>query len=99
MIDKSKLEDQFIIRTCYWFVAANKPIILLLFTAGPVNVTDAKGNANVGAILLCFYPGQGTGEALRRIMAVADDGSVVSPAARMPYTWPASLEQVTSSIK
>jgi len=65
-----------------------------LFTAGPVNISDAKNNTNVGAILLCFYPGQGAGEAIRRVLAVAEDGTVVSPAARLPYTWPASLIQV-----
>ena len=73
---------------------AKKPIIVLLFTAGPVNMSDAKYNANVGAIILCFYPGQGAGEALRRVLAVAADGTVVSPAARLPFTWPASLAQV-----
>jgi len=73
--------------------AAKKPIILLLFTAGPVNVSDAKNETNVGAIMLCFYPGQGAGEALRRVLAVAADGTVVSPAARLPYTWPESLLQ------
>ena len=74
-------------------VVAKKPIIVLLFTAGPVNVSEAKYNANVGAIILCFYPGQGAGEALRRVL-VAADGTVVSPAARLPFTWPATLAQV-----
>ena len=69
-------------------------MILLLFTAGPVNISDAKNDSNVGAILLCFYPGQAAGEALRRVLAAATDGTVVSPAARLPYTWPASLVQV-----
>jgi len=73
---------------------AKKPVILLLFTAGPVNVSDAKNNANVGAILLCFYPGQSAGDALLRVLAVGHNGTVVSPAARLPYTWPASLVQV-----
>ena len=73
---------------------AKKPVILLLFTAGPVNISDAKNQSNVGAILLCFYPGQGAGDALHRVLAVAEDGTVVSPAARLPYTWPASLVQV-----
>ena len=67
---------------------------MLLFTAGPVNISDAKNNADVGAVLLCFYPGQGAGDALRRVLAVAPDGTVVSPAARLPCTWPASLVQV-----
>ena len=79
---------------CCLYIAAKKPIIVLLFTAGPVNISDAKNNTNVGAILMCFYPGQGTGDALRQVLAVAAGGTVVSPAARLPYTWPASLVQV-----
>jgi len=73
---------------------AKKPIILLLFSAGPVNISEGKNNTNVGAILLCFYPGQGAGEALRRVLAVRADGTVVSPSARLPFTWPESLAQV-----
>jgi len=75
-------------------IVAKKPIILLLFTAGPVNISEAKDHPNVGVILLCFYPGQGAGDALRRVLAFSAGGTVVSPAARLPFTWPASLEQV-----
>lgn len=82
---------------CCVHIAAKKPVIVLLFTAGPVNISDAKNHTNVGAILLCFYPGQGTGDALRQVLAVTADGTVVSPAARLPYTWPASLVQVHCS--
>ena len=48
----------------------------------------------VGAIIQSFFPGQGAGEALRRVLARAPDGSVSSPAARLPYTWPMTLDQV-----
>lgn len=75
---------------------AKRPIILLLFSAGPLNISVAKNSPMVGAIVLCFFPGQGTGEALRRVLAVGSDGTVWSPAARLPYTWPMTIDQVTS---
>jgi len=65
-----------------------------MFSAGPLNISLAKSSPMVGAIILCFFPGQGAGEALRRVLAVASDGSVSSPAARLPYTWPMTLDQV-----
>lgn len=68
--------------------------MLLLFVAGPMDITLAKQSANVGAILQCFYPAQAAGESLLRVLAVSSTGQIVSPAARMPYTWPASLDQV-----
>ena len=73
---------------------AKKPIILLLFSAGPLNISLAKNSPMVGAIIQSFFPGQGAGEALRRVLARAPDGSVSSPAARLPYTWPMTLDQV-----
>lgn len=74
---------------------AKKPIILLLFSAGPLNISVAKSSDMVAAIVSCFFPGQGTGEALRRVLMADADGSVLSPAGRLPYTWPASLSQVS----
>jgi beta-glucosidase len=69
-----------------------------MFSAGPLNISAAKNSARVGAILLCFFPGQGTGEALRRVLAVGSDGTVLSPAARLPYTWPLTMDQVVTGL-
>ena len=68
--------------------------MLLLFTAGPVDISWAKSSEGVSAIMQCFFPAQGTGEALLRVMMVNGNGTVQSPAARSPYTWPASMNQV-----
>jgi hypothetical protein len=38
--------------------------VLLIFSAGPVNITWAEENDMVAAIFQCFYPAQATGEAL-----------------------------------
>ncbi|XP_046325808.1 beta-D-xylosidase 1-like [Haliotis rufescens] len=70
--------------------SANTPIVLLLFNAGPLNITMADANPQVAAILECFFPAQATGEALRRVLTMDGPGSV--PAARLPYTWPKSLD-------
>ncbi|XP_067676793.1 uncharacterized protein [Haliotis asinina] len=68
----------------------NTPIVLLMFNAGPLNITMADASPQIAAILECFFPAQATGEALRRVLTMDGPGSV--PAARLPYTWPRSLE-------
>lgn len=70
------------------------PVILLLFTAGPIDVSWAESNANVKAIFQCSFPGQAAGEAIRKILT-AD--SHASPAGRLPYTWYKTLNQVNQS--
>ncbi|KAH9492173.1 putative beta-D-xylosidase 7 [Bulinus truncatus] len=61
-------------------------VVLLLFNAGPLNVTFADESDQVGAILECFYPAQATGDALVNVLT-NKDGSY-SPAGRLPITWP-----------
>ncbi|XP_067676794.1 uncharacterized protein [Haliotis asinina] len=70
--------------------SGNTPIVLLMFNAGPLNITMADASPQVAAILECFFPAQATGEALRRVLTMDGPGSV--PAARLPYTWPRSLD-------
>ena len=62
-----------------------KPIVLIVFTAGPLDLSWAKDN--VAAIVQAFYPSAPTGDALASILY-----GVVSPAGRLPVTWPASLD-------
>ena len=62
-----------------------KPLVLVLFAAGPVDISWAK--EKVPSILLAFYPAQSTGEALASVLF----GSA-SPGGRLPATWPASLQ-------
>ncbi|XP_034975135.1 uncharacterized protein LOC118087022 [Zootoca vivipara] len=71
--------------------AAGRPVILLLFNAGPLDVSWAKAQDRVGAILACFYPAQVTGLALAKVLVGAKGAN---PAGRLPATWPAGMHQV-----
>lgn len=62
-----------------------KPVVLVLFAAGPVDISWAK--ENIPSILLAFYPAQSTGDALASVLF----GSA-SPGGRLPATWPSSLQ-------
>ena len=66
--------------------------MLLLFNAGPVNISFADQNQRVNAILECFFPAQAAGEALRHVLL--NDVKGASPAGRLPYTWPMMASQV-----
>ncbi|XP_027299621.1 uncharacterized protein [Anas platyrhynchos] len=71
--------------------AAGRPLILLLFNAGPLNVSWAQGHDGVGAILACFFPAQATGLAITKVL-LGEQGA--NPAGRLPATWPAGMHQV-----
>ncbi|XP_019615390.1 PREDICTED: probable beta-D-xylosidase 6 [Branchiostoma belcheri] len=71
--------------------ASSKPVVLLLFNAGPLDISWAKDNDAVKAIVECFLPAQATGEALRRMFLNENNAN---PAGRLPFTWPASMDQV-----
>lgn len=73
-------------------IASGAPVLLLLFNAGPLDVTWAKLNPTVGAILECYFPAQSAGVALYHTL-LATSGDAV-PAGRLPLTWPAYLKQV-----
>ncbi|XP_078703431.1 uncharacterized protein LOC144928628 [Branchiostoma floridae x Branchiostoma belcheri] len=71
--------------------ASSKPVVLLLFNAGPLDISWAKDNDAVKAIVECFLPAQATGEALRRMFLNENNAN---PAGRLPFTWPATMDQV-----
>ncbi|OCT92076.1 probable beta-D-xylosidase 5 [Xenopus laevis] len=71
--------------------AAGHPVILLLFNAGPLDVSWAKSSDGVHAILECFFPAQAAGIAIAKMLVGSDS---VSPAGRLPATWPSSMKQV-----
>ncbi|XP_077989175.1 uncharacterized protein LOC144443528 [Glandiceps talaboti] len=75
--------------------AKGKPVILLLFNAGPLDVSWAVNNDAVSAIVECFFPAQATGTALYRLF-VNMEGS--NPAGRLPMTWPKSMDQVPPMV-
>ena len=65
----------------------------MLINGGPLDITWAKSNDRVFAIIECFFPGQTAGDALRKVLYNEDQ--VSNPAARMPATWPMTNDQVT----
>ncbi|XP_022105210.1 probable beta-D-xylosidase 5 isoform X2 [Acanthaster planci] len=71
--------------------AKGRPVVLLLFNAGPLDVTWADESPDVHAIVECWLPAQATGLAVARFMTNGPEGN---PAARLPYTWPATMEDV-----
>ncbi|KAG8090866.1 hypothetical protein GUJ93_ZPchr0011g27711 [Zizania palustris] len=62
--------------------AAKRPVILVLLTGGPVDITFAKNNPKIGAILWAGYPGQAGGLAIAKVL-FGDH----NPSGRLPVTW------------
>lgn len=48
--------------------AAKKPVILVILSGGPVDITSAKYNKKIGSILWAGYPGQAGGTAIAEII-------------------------------
>ena len=63
--------------------------MLVLYNAGPLDISWAKNSDRVMAILENFFPGQTAGTALADVLT-----GKYNPAGRLPNTWPASLDQV-----
>ena len=83
----------FTVGFCIFSISApGVPVLLVLFTAGPINVTFAESDDAVNAILQCFFPAQATGDALFNVVTMATANS--SPAGRLPYTWYNTSDQV-----
>ena len=64
-------------------------VVLVLYNGGPVDITWAKQSKKVVAIVENFFPAQSAGTALAMILT-----GKYNPAGRLPFTWPASLDQV-----
>ncbi|KAM7253239.1 hypothetical protein ACFE04_025857 [Oxalis oulophora] len=62
--------------------AAKKPIVLVLFCGGPVDISFAKYDQNIGSILWAGYPGESGGIALAE--TIFGDHN---PGGRLPVTW------------
>ncbi|XP_071113061.1 uncharacterized protein [Haliotis cracherodii] len=75
------------------YKSGSAPVVVLLFNAGPLNMTWAMDQSRIKAILEVFYPAQATGEALRRVLA--NDGPGAVPAGRLPNTWPFIVQNFT----
>lgn len=72
---------------------AGRPLVLLLFNAGPLDLSWAQNSAGVHAIIECFFPAQAAGTAIAKILTGTEGAN---PAGRLPATWPAGMEQVPS---
>ncbi|KAJ8430417.1 hypothetical protein Cgig2_025844 [Carnegiea gigantea] len=62
--------------------AAKKPIVLVLLCGGPVDVTFAKSDPHIGAIIWAGYPGEAGGIALAQVI-FGDH----NPGGKLPMTW------------
>ncbi|XP_060596940.1 uncharacterized protein LOC132750886 [Ruditapes philippinarum] len=68
-------------------------IILLLFSAGPLDIRSAQQPV-ISAIIQCFFPAQATGVALYHVLTFSQPEA--NPAGRLPFTWYTSDHQVPS---
>ncbi|KAJ4809680.1 Beta-D-xylosidase [Rhynchospora pubera] len=61
---------------------AKNPVILVLLCGGPVDVSFAKTNPKIGAILWAGYPGQAGGHAIAQVLF-----GEYNPGGKLPVTW------------
>ncbi len=81
-----------ILKDAAYYSDTGVPIILLLFNAGPLDITWAKLNTRVPVIMECFLPAQSAGDALYKSLTAVGHGEI--PAGRLPATWPANINQI-----
>ncbi|CAL0300950.1 unnamed protein product [Lupinus luteus] len=62
--------------------AAKGSVILVIMSGGPVDVTFAKNDPKIGAILWVGYPGQAGGTAIADVIF-----GTTNPGGRLPNTW------------
>ncbi|XP_051126370.1 probable beta-D-xylosidase 7 [Andrographis paniculata] len=62
--------------------AAKRPVVLVLLTGGPVDVSFAKRNPKIGSILWVGYPGEAGGIAVAETL-FGDN----NPGGKLPVTW------------
>jgi len=70
-------------------VALGKPVVLVVIAGSALDLAWAQACPGVGAILDAWYPGEEGGAALADVLF-----GDVSPAGRLPITFPAALEDV-----
>lgn len=62
--------------------AAKRPVVLVILSGGPVDITFAKFDAHIGSIIWAGYPGEAGGVALAQVI-FGDH----NPGGRLPMTW------------
>ncbi|KAL7002903.1 putative beta-D-xylosidase 5 [Sarracenia purpurea var. burkii] len=60
----------------------NGSVVLVIMSAGPIDVSFAKNNSKIGAILWVGYPGQAGGDAIAQVIF-----GDYNPGGRSPFTW------------
>eukprot|EP00897_Mesotaenium_endlicherianum_P009556 jgi/Mesen1/8629/ME000050S08038 len=74
--------------------ASRAPLVLVLLCGGPVDVSFARDDARVSAIVWAGYPGQAGGQAIADVIFGA-----FNPAGRLPMTWyPESFARQVSML-
>ncbi|KAJ7980341.1 Beta-D-xylosidase [Quillaja saponaria] len=63
-------------------LASRGPVVLVLMCGGPVDVSFAKNNPRIGAILWVGYPGQAGGAAIADVLF-----GTTNPGGKLPNTW------------
>jgi len=58
------------------------PVVLVIYSGGPVDISTELANARVNAVLWAGYPGQSGGQAVADVLFGA-----VSPSGRLDHTW------------
>ncbi|KAL5855335.1 hypothetical protein ACOSQ3_005176 [Xanthoceras sorbifolium] len=62
--------------------ATKRSVILVVMSAGPIDVSFVKNNTKIGGILWVGYPGQAGGDAIAQVIF-----GDYNPAGRSPFTW------------
>lgn len=62
--------------------ASKEPAVLVVISGGPVDLSAAKNNPKVGAILIAGYPGQAGGQAIAETLF-----GINNPGGRLTQTW------------
>ncbi|KAJ8500948.1 hypothetical protein OPV22_011500 [Ensete ventricosum] len=73
------LQDKIITKAAKY---AKRPIVLVLLTGGPVDITFAKNDPRMGAILWAGYPGESGALAIAQVLFGEHN-----PGGRLPVTW------------
>ncbi|GLJ44838.1 hypothetical protein SUGI_0943260 [Cryptomeria japonica] len=63
-------------------IAANGPVILVIMSAGPIDISFAKSDEKISGIFWVGYPGQAGGDAIAQIIF-----GDYNPGGRLPSTW------------
>lgn len=72
--------------------ASKEPIVVVVMTGGPLDLSPIRNTSNVGALVWCGYPGQSGGQAMADVLY-----GTYNPGGRLPYTiYPASFTSETS---